>query len=90
MSGKTRHLPCRSSSVTASFSQNTTAPQNSPALSSMTRPRSAATRGSSAWPGRGRGTASTSEPYRMLRADPGSRRISATAIKHKGAKRAGP
>ena len=88
VSGNTRHLPCRSSSVTASFSQNTTAPQNSPALSSMTRPRSAATRGSSAWPGRGRGTASTSEPYRMLRSGPGSRRISATAIKHKRAKRA--
>ena len=45
MSGKTRRLPNRSSSTTASFSQATTAPQKSPAPSSTTSPASAGIRG---------------------------------------------
>ena len=64
-SGNTRRLPNRSSSVTASFSQPTTAPQNSAALSSTTSPFSASIRGGSA--GRRDGAASTSWLYCLLR-----------------------
>ena len=46
-SGNTRRLPYRSSSVTASFSHSTTAPQNRPVASSTTSPGSAGTRRSS-------------------------------------------
>lgn len=64
-SGKTRRFPCRSSSSTTSFSQLTTAPQKSPALSSTTRPGSAATSGGGA--GLRDGGASTFRSYRLLR-----------------------
>src|SRR6516164_5528935 len=65
-SGNTRRLPCRSSSVTASFSQNTTAPQNRPTASSTTRPGSAAT--CLGWARAGRApAASTSGPYSLPR-----------------------
>ena len=61
VSGKTRRLPNRSSSVTASFSQPTTAPQKSPAPSSTTRPRSAGIAGGGT--GRREGAASTVSRY---------------------------
>ena len=61
-SGKIRCLPWRSSSVTPSFSQPTTAPQNAPSAVSTTRPRSASTSGAAGRRGFRTPSASTSRP----------------------------
>ena len=73
-SGNARRLPCRSSSVTASFSKATTAPQNFPSKSSTTSPGSASTWGTGRWPGRGRRLPGGEHVagYRLLRTAPSS------------------
>src|SRR5690349_4703462 len=66
LSGNSLRRPCRSSSVTASFSQDTTAPQKSPAESSTTRPYPASIRGSGSAPNR-RFSRTASWSYCLLR-----------------------
>ena len=69
LSGNTRRRPYRSSSVTASFSQLTTAPQKSPEPSSTTMPTLGSDPRQRRGPARD-GGASTSWSYRLLRTRP--------------------